>query len=265
VKRLAEEHGLAIYQPQSLRHTEQQTALAKLDADLMVVVAYGLMLPQQVLDSPRLGCINVHGSILPKWRGAAPIQRAIEAGDSETGITIMQMDAGLDTGPMLSITRCAIGDQDTSGVIYERLANLGGPALLQAIEQLETGSAQAMAQDDNLSSYASKIDKPEAQIDWSEAAMVIDRRIRAFNPFPCAFTSLEGQRIKIWCSTVESSDQAGQPGQIVRADNQGLLICCGQGSLLLTEIQLAGKSRLAVAEILKSRVDLLAVGKQLGV
>jgi methionyl-tRNA formyltransferase len=265
VKRLAEEHGLAIYQPQSLRHTEQQTALAKLYADLMVVVAYGLMLPQQVLDSPRLGCINVHGSILPKWRGAAPIQRAIEAGDSETGITIMQMDAGLDTGPMLSITRCAIGDQDTSGVIYERLANLGGPALLQAIEQLETGSAQAMAQDDNLSSYASKIDKPEAQIDWSEAAMVIDRRIRAFNPFPCAFTSLEGQRIKIWCSTVESSDQAGQPGQIVRADNQGLLICCGQGSLLLTEIQLAGKSRLAVAEILKSRVDLLAVGKQLGV
>ena len=265
VKQLAEEQGLAINQPQSLRQTEQQTALSELDADLMVVVAYGLILPQQVLDIPRLGCINVHGSILPKWRGAAPIQRAIEAGDSETGITIMQMDAGLDTGPMLSITRCAIGDQDTSGVIYERLANLGGPALLQAIEQLETGSAQAMAQDDNLSSYASKIDKLEAQIDWSEAAMVIDRRIRAFNPFPCAFTSLEGQRIKIWCSTVESSDQAGQPGQIVRADNQGLLICCGQGSLLLTEIQLAGKSRLAVAEILKSRVDLLAVGKQLGV
>ena len=265
VKRLAEEQGLAIYQPQSLRHTEQQTALAKLDADLMVVVAYGLILPQPVLDTPRLGCINVHGSILPKWRGAAPIQRAIEAGDSETGITIMQMDAGLDTGPMLSIARCAISDQDTSGAIYERLANLGGPALLQAIDKLETGSAQTVAQDDSLSSYASKIDKAEAQIDWSEAAMVIDRRIRAFNPFPCAFTSIEEQRIKIWCSTVESSDHAGQPGQIIRADNQGLLICCGQGSLLLTEIQLAGKSRLAVAEILKSRADLLAVGKQLGV
>ena len=265
VKRLAGEQGLAIYQPQSLRHTEQQTVLAKLDADLMVVVAYGLILPQQVLDTPRLGCINVHGSILPKWRGAAPIQRAIEAGDSETGITIMQMDAGLDTGPMLSIARCAIGDQDTSGAIYERLANLGGPALLQAIDKLETGSAQTVAQDDGLSSYASKIDKAEAQIDWSEAAMAIDRRIRAFNPFPCAFTSIEEQRIKIWCSTVESSDHAGQPGQIIRADNQGLLICCGQGSLLLTEIQLAGKSRLAVAEILKSRADLLAVGKQLGV
>lgn len=265
VKRLAGEQGLAIYQPQSLRHTEQQTVLAKLDADLMVVVAYGLILPQQVLDTPRLGCINVHGSILPKWRGAAPIQRAIEAGDSETGITIMQMDAGLDTGPMLSIARCAIGDQDTSGAIYERLANLGGPALLQAIDKLETGSAQTVAQDDSLSSYASKIDKAEAQIDWSEAAMAIDRRIRAFNPFPCAFTSIEEQRIKIWCSTVESSDHAGQPGQIIRADNQGLLICCGQGSLLLTEIQLAGKSRLAVAEILKSRADLLAVGKQLGV
>ena len=265
VKRLAEEQGLAIYQPQSLRQTEQQTALAELDADLMVVVAYGLILPQQILDTPRLGCINVHGSILPKWRGAAPIQRAIEAGDSETGITIMQMDAGLDTGPMLSITRCAISDQDTSGAIYKRLAHLGGPALLQAIDQLETGSTQAVAQDDSLSSYASKIDKAEAQIDWSEDAMVINRRIRAFDPFPCAFTSVEGQRIKIWCSTVESSDQTGQPGQIVRADNQGLLICCGQGSLLLTEIQLAGKSRLAVAEILKSRADLLAVGKQLGV
>jgi methionyl-tRNA formyltransferase len=177
----------------------------------------------------------------------------------------MQMDAGLDTGPMLSIARCAISDQDTSGAIYERLANLGGPALLQAIDKLETGSAQAVAQDDSLSSYARKIDKAEAQIDWSEAAMAIDRRIRAFNPFPCAFTSIEEQRIKIWCSTVESSDHAGQPGQIIRADNQGLLICCGQGSLLLTEIQLAGKSRLAVAEILKSRADLLAVGKQLGV
>jgi len=264
VKRFAEEQGLAIYQPQTLRHTEQQAALAKLNADLMVVVAYGLILPQQVLDTPRLGCINVHGSILPKWRGAAPIQRAVEAGDSETGVTIMQMDAGLDTGPMLSITRCHISDEDTSGAIYERLADLGGPALLRAIDKLETGSAQAVAQDDSLSSYASKIDKAEAQIDWSEAAMVIDRRIRAFNPFPCAFTSLEGQRIKIWSSKVERSDCIGQPGQIVRADNQGLLIRCGQGSLLLTEIQLAGKSRLAVAEILKSRADLLAVGRQLG-
>ena len=264
VKRFAEEQGLAIYQPQTLRHTEQQAALAKLNADLMVVVAYGLILPQQVLDTPRLGCINVHGSILPKWRGAAPIQRAVEAGDNETGVTIMQMDAGLDTGPMLSITRCHISDEDTSGAIYERLADLGGPALLRAIDKLETGSAQAVAQDDSLSSYASKIDKAEAQIDWSEAAMVIDRRIRAFNPFPCAFTSLEGQRIKIWSSKVERSDCIGQPGQIVRADNQGLLIRCGQGSLLLTEIQLAGKSRLAVAEILKSRADLLAVGRQLG-
>lgn len=264
VKRFAEEQGLAIYQPQTLRHTEQQAALAKLNADLMVVVAYGLILPQQVLDTPRLGCINVHGSILPKWRGAAPIQRAVEAGDNETGVTIMQMDAGLDTGPMLSITRCHISDEDTSGAIYERLADLGGPALLRAIDKLETGSAQAVAQDDSLSSYASKIDKAEAQIDWSEAAMVIDRRIRAFNPFPCAFTSLEGQRIKIWSSKVERSDCIGQPGQIVRADNQGLLIRCGQGCLLLTEIQLAGKSRLAVAEILKSRAGLLAVGRQLG-
>lgn len=262
VKELALEQGLKVYQPQSLRDPQQQSILGDLGADLMVVVAYGLILPQAVLDTPRLGCINVHGSILPRWRGAAPIQRAIEAGDRETGVTIMQMEAGLDTGPMLSILSCAISDYDTSGSIYQRLGQLGGPALLAALDKLAKGSAVAVAQDDKQSTYASKIDKSEALIDWAEPAEIIGRRVRAFNPFPAAYSSIDDQRVKIWGAAVTKDE--GQPGKILRADNNGMLVACGQGSLLLTEIQLAGKSRMPVAEILKSRADLFAAGKQLG-
>ena len=156
----------------------------------MVVVAYGLILPQVILDTPRLGCINVHGSILPRWRGAAPIQRAVEAGDNETGITIMQMDAGLDTGAMLTITRCTIDANETSGSLYNKLAALGGPALLGTLDKIEAGTAVATAQDNDQSTYAKKIDKIEALINWSESAAMIDRRIRAFNPFPAAYTCL---------------------------------------------------------------------------
>jgi methionyl-tRNA formyltransferase len=235
----------------------------------MVVVAYGLILPQAVLDTPRLGCINVHGSILPQWRGAAPIQRDVEAGDTETGVTIMQMDAGLDTGPMLSITRCPIGNTDTSGSIYNRLAELGGPALVQAIDKLNNGTAVALAQNNSLSSYAEKIDKAEAEINWADSARMIDRRIRAFNPFPCTYSKIDQQRVKIWASCLEGLEeeettQGKLPGEILRADADGLLISCGQGCLLVSEIQLAGKSRMAVAEVLKSRADLFAVGRQLG-
>lgn len=262
VKELALEHSLNIYQPQSLKDPEQQSLLADLGADLMVVVAYGLILPQAILDTPRLGCINVHGSILPRWRGAAPIQRAVEAGDSETGVTIMQMEVGLDTGPMLSIVPCAISDHDTSGSIYQRLGELGGPALLATLDKLANGTAVAVAQDDNQSTYASKIHKSEALIDWSEPAEIIGRRVRAFNPFPAAYSTIDDQRVKIWSATVTQDN--GQPGHILRADNTGMLVACGQGSLLLTEIQLAGKSRMPVAEVLKSRADLFAAGKQFG-
>lgn len=264
VKLLAEERGIEVYQPQTLKQTEQLAILEQLGADLMVVVAYGLILPQTVLDTPRLGCINVHGSILPQWRGAAPIQRAVEAGDAETGVTIMQMDAGLDTGPMLSITRCPIGKTDTSGSIYSRLEQLGGPALVQAIDKLNNGSAVALAQDNSLSSYAAKIDKAEAEINWAESANVIDRRIRAFNPLPCTYSKIDGQRVKIWAAFTGHAAQSQLPGEIIRADAEGLLISCGQGCLLVHEIQLAGKSRMAVSEILKSRADLFAVGRQLG-
>jgi methionyl-tRNA formyltransferase len=261
VKLLAAQNNLDVYQPQSLKDAEQQAILARLQADIMVVVAYGLILPQVILDTPRLGCINVHGSILPRWRGAAPIQRAVEAGDNETGITIMQMDAGLDTGAMLSISRCTIDTDETSGSLYDKLAALGGPTLLGTLDKIEAGTAVATAQDNDQSTYAKKIDKIEALINWLESAAIIDRRIRAFNPFPAAYTEIGGQRVKIWGAQVAPEQQAS-PGQILAADNNGLLVACGQGCLLLTEIQLAGKSRMPVSEILRSRAELFAPGKQ---
>ena len=261
VKLLAEQNNLPIHQPQSLKDPEQQTILANLQADIMVVVAYGLILPQVVLDAPRLGCINVHGSILPRWRGAAPIQRAVEAGDKETGVTIMQMDAGLDTGAMLTITRCPIEPSETSGSLYDKLAALGAPALLSTLDKLKAGTAVAVAQDNEQSTYAKKIDKAEALIDWSQPAIIIDQRIRAFSPFPAAYTEIEGLRVKIWAAQT-STQQLGTPGEIVAADDNGLLVGCGQGSLLLTEIQLAGKSRMPVSEILRSRAELFASGKR---
>ena len=264
VKLVALEHDLPIFQPQSLKAPEAQAALAELGADIMVVVAYGLILPQAVLDTPRRGCINVHGSILPRWRGAAPIQRAIEAGDAETGVTIIQMDAGLDTGAMLSVARCPILDTDTSGVLYDKLAELGAPALIQDLAKLEKGTAVGIAQDNQQSTYASKIDKTEALIDWSQSAVILDRRIRALNPFPAAYSLVDGQRLKVWTATLGPTDHADTPGKIISADANSLVVACGQGSLVLTEIQLAGKSRMPVSEILKSRADLFAVDQQLG-
>ena len=263
VKVLAEANSLPVFQPQSLKDPEQQKILADLQADIMVVVAYGLILPQVILDTPKLGCINVHGSILPRWRGAAPIQRAIEAGDEETGVTIMQMDAGLDTGAMLCISRCAIDSQDSSATMYKRLEELGAPALLSTLDNLQANKALAVVQDDSQSCYAAKIDKSEALIDWSKPAVVLDRQIRAFNPFPAAYTTLGDLRIKVWQAQLGPAS-ALPAGQIISADNNGLLISCGEQSLLLTVIQLPGKSRMPVAEILKSRAELFTAQTLLG-
>ena len=263
VKVLAEANSLPVFQPQSLKDPEQQKILADLQADIMVVVAYGLILPQVILDTPKLGCINVHGSILPRWRGAAPIQRAIEAGDEETGVTIMQMDAGLDTGAMLCISRCAIDSQDSSATMYKRLEELGAPALLSTLDNLQANKALAVVQDDSQSCYAAKIDKSEALIDWSKPAVVLDRQIRAFNPFPAAYTKLGDLRIKVWQAQLGPAS-ALPAGQIISADNNGLLISCGEQSLLLTVIQLPGKSRMPVAEILKSRAELFTAQTLLG-
>lgn len=264
VKQLACDHNINVFQPPSLKDSEAQQQLANLDADIMIVVAYGLLLPQAVLDIPRLGCINVHGSLLPKWRGAAPIQRAIEAGDRETGICIMQMDAGLDTGPVISVARCPITAADTSATIYQKLSELGAPTLLAALAKIDQGVAVAEQQDDSQSTYARKIDKAEALIDWSEAAETLARRVRAFNPFPATFSYIAGDRVKIWGAVAIDANSDQSVGTIVDATADGIVVQTGSGQLLISQIQLAGKSKMPVSELLKSKAELFASGQSFG-
>ncbi len=265
VKQMALEYGIPVFQPFSLREPESQLVLAELNADIMVVVAYGLILPQVVLDTPRLGCINVHGSLLPRWRGAAPIQRAIEAGDLSTGVTVIQMDAGLDTGAMLTIAQCSINKDETSLSLYDKLAALGAEALITTLGKLKSGSAVGVEQNNQLMSYAHKITKAEAQINWADSATDIECMIRAFNPAPTAYSFLGDQRLKIWSAAAVASHQKATPGEILSASSEGLLVKCGEDCILLKELQLAGKSRLAFGEILKSRAASFANGVMLGV
>lgn len=264
VKALAMLCGIPVYQPISLKTPEAQAELAALKPDLMVVVAYGLLLPQAVLDIPRIGCINVHGSILPRWRGAAPIQRAIEAGDKETGVTIMHMDAGLDTGPMLLISRCAIADDETSASLYDKLAQLGPIALQEVLTEIANDTAQSETQDDAQSTYAKKIDKTEAEINWQESANSIAQRIRAFNPAPVAFTLLDGERLKLWQAQASKEKHNCQPGEIIRADKNGVVIAARQGSVVVTQLQLPGGKALPVQDILNGHAARLAPGTILG-
>lgn len=264
VKETALANGISVFQPVSLKDPEEQQVLAQLNPDVMVVVAYGLILPPAVLAIPKLGCINVHGSELPRWRGAAPIQRAIEAGDTNTGVTIMQMDAGLDTGPILDVARCAIETTDTSAALYNKLAGLGTSLLPKVLKQLDAGTAVKLAQQEADSTYAQKIDKQEALIDWRESAAIIDQRIRAFNPAPVCYSMLEGQRIKIWAATIIDCDSKETPGTILSASSDGLVIQCGQGRLSVRQLQMPGKSKLPVNEILKSRASLFKEGKTFG-
>ena len=264
VKETALANGISVFQPVSLKDPQEQQVLAQLNPDVMVVVAYGLILPPAVLAIPKLGCINVHGSELPRWRGAAPIQRAIEAGDTNTGVTIMQMDAGLDTGPMLDVARCAIETTDTSAALYNKLAGLGTNLLPKVLKQLDAGTAVKLAQQEANSTYAQKIYKQEALIDWRESVSIIDQRIRAFNPAPVCYSMLEGQRIKIWAATIIDCDSKETPGKILSASSDGLVIQCGQGRLLVRQLQMPGKSKLPVNEILKSRASLFKEGKTFG-
>ena len=268
VKQLAEQHGIPVYQPQSLRDQAAQEELAALNADIMVVVAYGLILPQVVLDTPRLGCINVHASLLPRWRGAAPIQRAIEAGDSESGVAIMQMEAGLDTGPVLVERRCPISPADTGGSLHDKLATLGGPALLEALQELAEGNARAQVQDDALANYAGKISKEEALIDWQRPAAELAHKIRAFNPFPVCWTTYKDskgeQRLRVYSARLERGCHSDAPGTILGADAEGILVACGREALRLQTLQLPGKRALPVEEILKGYRELFAPGKRLG-
>ena len=263
VKELALAHSLPVYQPASLRNEEAQAELAALGADLMVVVAYGLILPKAVLDTPRLGCLNVHGSLLPRWRGAAPIQRAIWAGDAETGVTIMQMDVGLDTGAMIRKVSCPIAFDETSASLYDKLAELGPQALVDTLNAMAAGDTAAEAQDDALANYAQKLSKEEARIDWSMEAIAIERCIRAFNPWPISWFEAAEQTIKVWQAEVIDSDHGQPAGTLLKADKQGIDVATGKGVLRLLTLQPPGKKAMSVPDLLNSRRDWFEPGTQL--
>jgi methionyl-tRNA formyltransferase len=262
VKQLAVEHGIAVYQPQTLRAPEAQAELAALAPDLMVVVAYGLILPQVVLDIPRLGCINSHASLLPRWRGAAPIQRAVEAGDAESGVTVMRMEAGLDTGPMLLKVSTAISADDTGGSLHDRLAKMGPPAVLEAIAGLEAGTLQGEVQGDALATYAHKLNKDEARIDWARPAVELERLVRAFVPWPICHSLLNGEALKVLAAQLVEGQ--GAPGQILSASKDGLVVACGSQALCLTRLQLPGGKPLNFSDLFNSRREKFAVGTVLG-
>ncbi|MDE1315437.1 methionyl-tRNA formyltransferase [Vibrio aestuarianus] len=263
VKQSAVEHNIEVYQPENFKSDQAKQQLAELNADLMVVVAYGLLLPQAVLDTPRLGCINVHGSILPRWRGAAPIQRSIWAGDSETGVTIMQMDIGLDTGDMLKIATLPIEATDTSASMYGKLAELGPQALVDCIADIASDKAIATKQDDALANYAKKLSKEEAKIDWSMDAAFIERCVRAFNPWPMSHFDVAENTIKVWQSRVEAQTSNQPVGTIVKADKSGIYVATGNGLLVLEQLQVPGKKALPVQDILNARASWFEVGTQL--
>ncbi|MFM7969785.1 methionyl-tRNA formyltransferase [Aeromonas sp. A-5] len=263
VKELALAHDLPVYQPASLRNEAAQAELAALGADLMVVVAYGLILPKAVLDTPRLGCLNVHGSLLPRWRGAAPIQRAIWAGDAETGVTIMQMDVGLDTGAMIRKVSCPIAFDETSASLYDKLAELGPQALVDTLNAMAAGETTAEAQDDALANYAQKLSKEEARIDWSMEAVAIERCIRAFNPWPISWFEAAEQTIKVWQAEVIDSDHGQPAGTLLKADKQGIDVATGKGVLRLLTLQPPGKKAMSVPDLLNSRRDWFEPGTQL--
>jgi methionyl-tRNA formyltransferase len=250
VKQLALDHGLPVAQPVSLKDPAVHAELAAVGADVMVVVAYGLILPAAVLSIPRLGCLNIHGSLLPRWRGAAPIQRALLAGDAETGITIIQMDAGLDTGAMLLRVPLPIEPADTAGTLHDKLADLGARTIVQALRGLEQGTLEPEPQDDARATYAAKLSKAEARLDWNRSAEELSRAVRAYNPFPVAQAALDGEIWRIW-DAEPVADNGGVPGEIRAADKEGILVACGQGALRLTEIQKAGGKRLPAASFLQ--------------
>lgn len=262
VKILAEQHNIPIFQPTSLKNIEAQQQIASLQADLMVVVAYGLILPQAVLDMPRLGCINSHASILPRWRGAAPIQRAIQAGDTETGITVMQMEAGLDTGPMLLTLTTPITQQDTSSTLHDRLADLGAKAILEVINGLIHHQLTAKQQNDSLATYAHKLSKEEALIDWNKPATEIAATIRAFNPWPICHTLIQGQTLKILAAHVV--DQHGPVAKILAINKEGLIVACGQQALCLTQIQLSNSKAMPFVNVYNGHQTLFENAQELG-
>lgn len=259
VKKLALEHGLPVFQPVNFKDPASVAELASLNADVMVVVAYGLLLPEAVLNAPKYGCLNVHASLLPRWRGAAPIQRCIEAGDKLTGITIMQMDKGLDTGDMLAKVSTGISMDDTGGSLHDRLAAIGPAALLNTLKQVEAGTLQPEKQNDALANYAHKLSKDEALLNWARPATELALRVRAFNPFPMAFTLLGDERIRVLMAEPLERASRSLPGTIVNVGSHGLEVACGEGVLLITQVQLAGKKAMKVADVLNGQPHLFQV------
>jgi methionyl-tRNA formyltransferase len=259
VKQFAQAQGIPVAQPRSLRldgkypgdAAQAQALLREAQADLMVVAAYGLILPQWVLELPRLGCLNIHASVLPRWRGAAPIHRAVEAGDPESGVTIMQMDAGLDTGAMLLVERLALAATETTGTLHDKLAVLGGRMIVEALELAACGGLRPVPQPAEGINYAHKIDKAEAAVDWSLPAATIERRIRAFDPFPGATGVLNGETIKLWSAALEPEAPAAAPGTVLAVQPRGIVVACGTGALRLAQLQRPGGKRLAAADFLR--------------
>ena len=247
VKRVALEHGLSVAQPERLRDPATHQPLREAAVDVLVVAAYGLILPQAVLDIPPAGCVNIHASLLPRWRGAAPIQRAIEAGDASTGISLMRMEAGLDTGPVLLAESLPIGDEETAGELHDRLATLGARLVVATIPRLESMAAEP--QPEAGVTYAAKIDKAEAVLDWTQPAVELARKVRAFNPFPGASAPLGGQPTKLWRAAPVAGD--GPPGHFLAADSAGIVVACGTGALRITELQRPGGRRVTAADFLR--------------
>lgn len=261
VKEVAVNHEIPVYQPLNFKDETDVAQLAQLNADVMVVVAYGLLLPESVLNTPKLGCINVHGSLLPRWRGAAPIERAIEAGDTETGITIMQMDKGLDTGDMLCIKKVTISAETSGDALRSKLLKPGCDTLESTLNELEAGQLKPVKQDDSQANYAHKLHKQEAKIDWHQSANQLDYKIRAFNSTNVCATELNEQVIKIWkADIVETQSINKQAGKILNIDKKSITVACGTGSLRLQELQLPNSKRMDVAAVLNGRKDLFNEG-----
>ena len=263
VKEVALANDIAVYQPENFKQAESVEQLAALNADLMIVVAYGLILPNSILTTPRLGCLNVHGSLLPRWRGAAPFQRAIWAGDKETGVTIMQMDEGLDTGDMLKKVSCPIDADETSASLYAKVAKQAPAVLIETIKQLQAGQLTAQKQDEGAATYAKKLSKAEALINWNDQAEFIDRCIRAFNPWPISYFEWAGQVIKVHKASLVDAVSTATAGTILEVDKKGIQVATGQGVINLEVIQLAGKKAMPVQDVLNSRRELFTVSSNL--
>ncbi len=261
VKQVALAAGIAVEQPESLKSADAQQALASYRPDLLVVVAYGLILPRKVLAIPRLGCWNVHASLLPRWRGAAPIQRAILAGDAESGVDLMQMEAGLDTGPVLLQRRTPIASAETGGSLHDRLSALGAELLAEGLRRTLAGEMlTATAQPDEGVTYAHKLDKAEAKLDFSRPAIELERQVRAFDPWPVAEGEIAGEPLRIWAAQAIALDHHAAPGSLLKAGREGIDLACGTGALRITALQRAGGKRIGAADYLNARPDLRRAG-----